>query len=150
MTLNGPDKIKKPNPFYGRGNKKGIKRPRFTALLYAKLIELLYHDSYTIQELAEELGFHYVSIQRYVSALRLKNVAYIESWVEIPSRTRLVASYRLGTEKDKKYPALSRNERSYRYRVRKKEREAKASLQTSLFSFPQTRNHLERTNSDET
>lgn len=87
------------------------------ATLYAKLIYLLFHrEASSIQQLADNSGLHFRTVQRYIKALREAPhpCVYIEDWDEDATGRRSIPLYKFGGKSDMPQPKLSASEKYQR------------------------------------
>lgn len=67
---------------------------------YAKLIRALVDAPMTVAELAEETGYHVVTVRAYLKALKKESLTYIADWVADKTGRRNTPMYAFGTKKD--------------------------------------------------
>jgi len=103
---------------------------KMNAVLQAHLIRMLCDGPCTIQEIADETGLHYMTVQVYLRELRQAGAAHIAAW-EKDSRGRdQIKVYGLGVGKDAKRRKLTGAERQAACRARRLERETLHGLAT--------------------
>jgi len=94
---------------------------KINALTQARLMRLLLDGELDCRELAEETGLHYVTVLQYTRELHKAGAAYICDWHPDDRGYATLKVYKLGAGKrDKKRPSMTVNEKSARYRARKK------------------------------
>lgn len=101
---------------------------KVNAIAYANLVKLMMEGVYTMQELAEQTGLHYVTVCQYTRELHRLGAAHICAW-QPDSRDRdAIKIYKIGAAKDKSRRRLSASERQRRHREGKKGRIASVFL----------------------
>lgn len=84
---------------------------KVNALSYAQLVKHMLEGVYTLQQLAEETGLHYLTVCQYARELHRAGAAHISSW-EADSRGRdMVRIYKIGAGRDAKRQKLTGAER---------------------------------------
>lgn len=142
-TTNTPSK-RELNLHKGRGPK--ILRPRFNAILVARLVASIYNDPQTIYDLVDDLGLAERTVRRFIEALKKEKLIYISSWTMGPVGRKKTPVYKWGEGEDKTYPRKSDKQKAADYRARK----GKLNLSDAFFSKKQqtklyTETELERT-----
>ena len=110
------------------GTKKGV---NVGAMTYAKLIRLLEEGRLSTEELAEQLGLHYLTVIEYLNALYKENVIHIHAWRKDNANRSSIRIYILGGGLDAKKPVKSRIQIANDYRERKRLRQLKTELRTN-------------------
>lgn len=101
---------------------------KVNAIAYANLVKLMLEGVYTMQELAEQTGLHYVTVCQYTRELHRVGAAHICAW-QPDSRDRdSIKIYKIGASKDKARRRLSAKERQRRHREGKQGRIASVFL----------------------
>lgn len=101
---------------------KGRTIVKMSAVLQAHLIKMLCDGPCTIQEIADETGLHYMTVQVYLRELYRAGAAHIAAW-EKDSRGRdVIKVYALGPGKDAKRQKMTGAERQAACRARRLER----------------------------
>jgi predicted ArsR family transcriptional regulator len=118
---------------------KGRTIMKMSAILQAHLIKMLCDGPCTIQEIADETGLHYMTVQVYLRELYKAGAAHIAAW-EKDSRGRdVVKVYALGPGNDAKRRKMTAAERQAACRARRLERTALHALaQPSLSASSST------------
>lgn len=94
---------------------------KINAITQARLMRLLLDGELDCRELAEETGLHYVTVLQYTRELHRAGAAYICDWHPDDRGYATLKVYKLGAGKrDKKRPSMTVNEKSARYRARKR------------------------------
>lgn len=102
------------------GSRKGRKTVKVNAMSYAKLMRLLLDGGYTLQELAEETGLHYLTVCEYTTAMYKEKAIHIASWAP-DARGRICCKvYKVGAEKDAKRVPLTKAQRQAKRREKLK------------------------------
>lgn len=91
---------------------------KVNAMSYAQLIKALMPGCFTLQELADESGLHYLTVCEHTRELHKAGVIYISHW-EKDSRDRdALRVYKLGKGRDAKREKLTAAQRQARVRAR--------------------------------
>lgn len=106
-------------------NLSGRTLNKIKAVSYAKLIKYLAKGTYSLYELADMTGLHYLTVCEYTRALHNERAVRITRW-DVDDRGRpIVKIFALGPGPDAKRPAaMSTSERSKKYRAGKRARVA--------------------------
>lgn len=102
-----------------RPERKGKPQAKINALTFAKLMAALLEGDYTLRELAEETGLHYVSVLRYCRALRRENVVHVAGWRPDARGNMTMVVYRVGNRADVPKPIKQKKDIARDYRARK-------------------------------
>lgn len=102
---------------------------KVNALSYAHMVRLMIDGLYTIEEIAEQTGLHYVTVCQYARELHRAQAAHICAWQPDARDRDALKIYKIGLGKDVKRRKLSSKERQRRHRA------AKAGRISSVFSF---------------
>lgn len=101
---------------------------KVNAIAYANMVKLMLEGVYTVQELADQTGLHYVTVCQYARELHRVGAAHISAW-QPDSRDRdALKIYKIGSGKDKARRRLTASERQRRHREGKKGRIASVFL----------------------
>jgi len=101
-----------------------VRQVKVNALSQANLIKLLLEGEYTMRQLAEETGLHYVTVVDYTRALRRAGILHICAWELDRMGRETIRVYKLGEGKDvKPRKRLTPSERAARYRAKQKQLE---------------------------
>lgn len=95
---------------------------KMNAVLQAHLIRMLCDGPCTIQEIADETGLHYMTVQVYLRELRQAGAAHIAAWEKDSKGRDIIKVYALGPGKDAKRRKMTGAERQAACRARKLER----------------------------
>jgi len=96
---------------------------KVNAMSQAKMIRMLLDGEYSCQDLAQETGLHYVTVQAYMRALHKEGAAYIARF-EKDSRGRdAIKVYTLGDGVDAKRQKMTSAQRQAKCRQNQKIRE---------------------------
>lgn len=102
------------------GSRKGRKVVKVGAMTYAKLLRLLLDGGYTLAELAEETGLHYLTVCDYTTAMYKEKVIHIAGYAP-DSRGRITCRvYKIGEGKDAKRSPLTKAQRQAKCREKRK------------------------------
>ena len=91
---------------------------KVNALSYAQLIKTLLPGCYTLPELAEETGLHYMTVRAYVRELHKAGVIHISHWEKDCRDRDALRVYKLGKGRDAKREKLTAAQRQARVRAR--------------------------------
>lgn len=105
---------------------------KVNALAYAHMIRLLLDGLYTLQEIAEQTGLHYVTVCQYTRELHRVGAAHICSWQTDRRDRDALKIYKIGLGSDAKRRKLSAKERQRRHR------EGKLARVNSVFALGAT------------
>ena len=109
-----------PMPAHLVGSRKGRRVLKVNAMSYAKLLRLLMDGGYTLQELADETGLHYLTVCDYTTAMYKEKVLHIAGWAP-DARGRVCCKvYKLGEGKDAKRNPLTKAQRQAKRREKLK------------------------------
>lgn len=86
------------------------------AVLYARMVEMMLHGTFSCKEMAEETGLHYVTVLEYTRELYRAGAAHIHCWDKDSHGRDLIKIYKIGKGKDAKRSALTKAERQARHR----------------------------------
>lgn len=104
---------------------------RINALSFAKLVKAIIEDDLTVQQLVDDTGLHYVTVQRYMRALHREGVIHICGW-EKDSRGRdAIRVYRFGPGRDAKRKRKPGAVRAKEYRSKMRIRKVFAQAQAA-------------------
>ena len=95
---------------------------RINQLSNAKLIVLLLQGELSAEALAAESGIHYMTVLRYVAALRKEGAVFIDHYEADTRGAMRVKIFKLGFGTDAVPPVMTRAERAKRYRENNKAR----------------------------
>lgn len=107
-----------------------MRQVKINAYSYAQMIKLMMEGTYNCQELANEIGLHYVTVLQYARELYRAGAAHICAWEKDIRGRDVIKVYKLGPGKDAKREKLSDGEKQRRLRAKKK-----AIAFTKLLSF---------------
>jgi transcription initiation factor IIE alpha subunit len=95
---------------------------KVNAISFAHLVRELLAGESTCEELAERTGLHYVTVLNYTRAMYRAKAIHICAWRMNDHRMYVKKVYRIGDRQDatKPRPAMTRAQRSLRYREKKK------------------------------
>jgi hypothetical protein len=102
------------------GSRKGRKVVKVGAMTYAKLLRLLLDGGYTLAELAEETGLHYLTVCDYTTAMYKEKVIHIAGWAPDARGRVCCRVYKIGAEKDAKRTPLTKAQRQAKRREKLK------------------------------
>ena len=100
---------------------------KVNALSYAHMVKLMLEGLYTVKEIAEQTGLHYVTVCQYSRELHRVGAAHICAWQPDARDRDAIKIYKIGEGKDAKRRKLSASERQRRHRA------GKAGRVTSVF-----------------
>lgn len=103
------------------------------AFLYAKLIKLMLSGTLTCQELADEIGLHYVTVLHYTRELHREGAAHIAEFHADTNGRDMIKVYKIGPGKDAKRSRMTVNERKASSRATQKDRAS--NLRTAMSAF---------------
>lgn len=86
------------------------------AVLYARMVEMMLHGTFSCQEMAEETGLHYVTVLQYTRELHRAGACHIHCWDKDNRGRDVIKIYKIGKSKDAKREKMSKAERSARYK----------------------------------
>lgn len=101
---------------------KGRTIMKMSAILQAHLIKMLCDGPCTIQEIADETGLHYMTVQVYLRELRKAGAAHIAAWEKDARGRDVIKVYALGPGKDAKRQKMTGAERQAACRARRLQR----------------------------
>lgn len=101
---------------------------KVNALSYAHMVKLMLEGLYTVKELAEQTGLHYVTVCQYSRELHRVGAAHICAWQPDARDKDAIKIYKIGQGKDAKRRRLSATEKQRRYRANKAGRVASVFL----------------------
>jgi len=102
---------------------KGKRITKINAFTQARMIRMLCDGPCTIQELADDTGLHYNTVQVYMRELHRVGAAHIAAWERDGRGRDQIKVYGLGVGKDAKRRKLTGAERQAACRARRRERE---------------------------
>lgn len=94
------------------------KQVKVGAVLYARMVEMMLHGTFSCQEMAEETGLHYVTVLEYTRELHRAGAAHIAHWDKDNRGRDVIKIYKIGKGKDAKREKLSQAERQARQRIK--------------------------------
>lgn len=100
---------------------------KVNALSYAHMVKLMLEGLYTVKEISEQTGLHYVTVCQYSRELHRVGAAHICAWQPDARDRDAIKIYKIGEGKDAKRRRLSASEKQRRCRA------AKAGRVTSVF-----------------
>ena len=106
------------NPPFNVTTRRG--QVKMGAVLYARMIEMMMHGTFSCAEMAEETGLHYVTVLQYTRELHRAGACYIAHW-EKDNRGRDVTKiYKIGKKKDAERQRIPKIELAVRYRQKQR------------------------------
>lgn len=93
---------------------------KVNAISQAHLIKLMIEGVYTIRELAEETGLHYVTVTQYTRELHRAKAAHIVRWDKDSRGRDAIRIYKIGPGRDVKRSSMTSSERQAISRARRK------------------------------
>ena len=91
---------------------------KVNALSYAQLIKALMPGCFTLQELADETGLHYLTVCEYTRELHKAGVIHITHWEKDVRDRDALRIYKLGKGRDAQRERLTAAQRQARVRAR--------------------------------
>ena len=109
--------------------RRKVSRPN--AIAYAELVKALLEGGYTMRELADQCGLHYVTVTAVIRAMHARSVVHISGWEPDRRGNLSVRVYSLGKGSDaaKKLKAKTDVQRAFR------ERKRRARLQQTMHAM---------------
>jgi transcription initiation factor IIE alpha subunit len=89
------------------------------AMCFAKMIRLLEQGKYSIQDIADELGLHYMTVSAYLAALHKERAIHIHAWGRDAKGRPCIKIFILGDGLDAKRPTKPRRKVVQEYLERK-------------------------------
>ena len=89
---------------------------KVNAMIYANLIVLMMDGAYTLHELADETGLHYLTVCQYTRAIYKAGAAHITAWQFDSRGFDSEKIYKIGPGKDAKRRKLTGAQRQARVR----------------------------------
>lgn len=86
------------------------------AVLYARMIEMMLHGTFSCREIADETGLHYVTVLQYARELYRAGACHIAHWDKDKRGRDITKIYKIGKGQDIKRQRMSKAERTARYR----------------------------------
>jgi predicted ArsR family transcriptional regulator len=86
------------------------------AVLYARMIEMMLHGTFSCREMADETGLHYVTVLQYTRELYRAGASHIAHWEKDKRGRDITKIYKIGNAKDKPRQRMTKAERTARYR----------------------------------
>jgi len=124
MEWQGKAKGESPN-MLGRG--VTMRTEAKTNALVSMIKEL--YEGATKVELEQASGLHHNTIYRWLKAMRVQKIVYVEGWERDTRGCNMIPVYKLGDERDaKRPPRIPSLERTRAYRRRKKLKQIQAAL----------------------
>jgi len=90
------------------------------AVLYARMIEMMLHGSFSCAEMAEETGLHYVTVLQYTRELHRAGACHIAHWEKDKRGRDVTKIYKIGKAKDRPRQRIPKTELAVRYRDRQR------------------------------
>ena len=89
------------------------------AILYARMVEMMLHGTFSCSEIAEETGLHYVTVLEYTRELHRAGACHIAHWDKDGRGRDMIKIYKIGAGKDARRQRMTKAQRAARYRERK-------------------------------
>jgi predicted ArsR family transcriptional regulator len=90
---------------------------KINSLLYARMIKMLMDESgQSVHDIVDELGLHYVTVQRYLRDLHQEEAVHIKAWQKDARGRDAIKVYALGPGRDARRKKLTTAERQARSR----------------------------------
>ena len=86
------------------------------AILYARMVEMMLHGTFSCQEIAEETGLHYVTVLQYTRELYRAGACHIAHWDKDKRGRDVTKIYKIGKGKDAARQRMSDADKAARYR----------------------------------
>lgn len=96
------------------------KQVKMGAILYARMVEMMLHGTFSCREIAEETGLHYITVLEYTRELHRAGACHIYAWDKDSRGRDMVKIYKIGEGKDAKRGKLSHAERQHRLRAKRR------------------------------
>jgi len=90
------------------------------AVLYARMVEMMLHGTFSCREIAEETGLHYVTVLQYARELYRAGACHIAHWEKDKRGRDITKIYKIGKAKDAPRQRMTKAERTARYRDKKR------------------------------
>lgn len=90
------------------------------AVLYARMVEMMLHGTFSCQEMADETGLHYVTVLQYTRELYRAGACHIHCWDKDKRGRDVIKIYKIGKGKDAARHRLSKSERQARHRIKQR------------------------------
>lgn len=86
------------------------------AVLYARMVEMMLHGTFSCTEMAEETGLHYITVLQYTRELYRAGACHICAYDKDKRGRDFIKIYKIGKGKDAVRQKLTKAERTARYR----------------------------------
>lgn len=96
------------------------KQVKMGAVLYARMVEMMLHGTFSCAEMAEETGLHYVTVLEYTRELHRAGAAHICAWDKDKRGRDVTKIYKIGKGPDAKRQRMSKAELAARSRQKRK------------------------------